>query len=426
MSERPTDGDVPPAKKRINDRQLTKDDDDEEDEEAIEQGNFQKASEDVLKARKIVKARRGLAAVPASAAPPAADAGGNGTSNPFAGINLAAPGGKNPFTGFTLVPPAASKPVEGGEAAAKGCDEGEGGADKTGSGEDEGKDRSEHTNAAATTTTGLFGSTGAGTSLFPTFGGVGSTGGGFGTLAKTGGGFGSLAASSAPFSFASSTPATGGGFAFASASGDAASTDVQPVRSVFGSASGAPAFAGTSGDAKASASTLPAEEDTRTGEEDEKCVFSGEGLLFEFDAGKAWRERGRGEMRVNVAQSGQARLVMRQKGNLRLLMNAALWPEMVVAKMEGGKAATFAVLNDAAAAGAPASGEPSGSGADAKEAEEGGVKAEDKAGAVKLTTYAFRVKPVDKLEAFMTAMNEYKTGASANGADRAAENGDKA
>lgn len=35
--------------------------------------------------------------------------------------------------------------------------------------------------------------------------------------------------------------------------------------------------------------------------------------------------------------SGQARLVMRQKGNLRLLMNANLWGEMQVSKMEGGK-----------------------------------------------------------------------------------------
>jgi Ran-binding protein 3 len=36
-------------------------------------------------------------------------------------------------------------------------------------------------------------------------------------------------------------------------------------------------------------------------------------------------------------RSGQARLVMRQKGNLRLLMNANLWAEMQVSKMEGGK-----------------------------------------------------------------------------------------
>ncbi len=33
------------------------------------------------------------------------------------------------------------------------------------------------------------------------------------------------------------------------------------------------------------------------------CMFppAGEGALFEFDASKQWRERGRGEMRLNVA-----------------------------------------------------------------------------------------------------------------------------
>ena len=40
---------------------------------------------------------------------------------------------------------------------------------------------------------------------------------------------------------------------------------------------------------------------------------------------------------ASVPCSGQARLVMRQKGNLRLLMNANLWGEMQVSKMEGGK-----------------------------------------------------------------------------------------
>lgn len=42
-------------------------------------------------------------------------------------------------------------------------------------------------------------------------------------------------------------------------------------------------------------------------------------------------------MRVNVDEaSGHARLVMRQKGNLRLLLNANLWAEMQLTMMEGG------------------------------------------------------------------------------------------
>ena len=36
--------------------------------------------------------------------------------------------------------------------------------------------------------------------------------------------------------------------------------------------------------------------------------------------------------------AGQARLVMRQRGNFRLLLNANLWPQMPVIMMDGGKA----------------------------------------------------------------------------------------
>jgi RanBP1 domain len=83
---------------------------------------------------------------------------------------------------------------------------------------------------------------------------------------------------------------------------------------------------------------LAQEEDVKTGEEGEATVFRGDGVLFEFcDDEKTWKERGRGEMRVNVPHEGPARMVMRQRGNLRLLLNAALWPEMPVNVMDGGK-----------------------------------------------------------------------------------------
>lgn len=84
--------------------------------------------------------------------------------------------------------------------------------------------------------------------------------------------------------------------------------------------------------------SLPPEAPVTTGEEDEETVFTGEGTLYEFDETKKWRERGTGEMRLNVLpESRQARLIMRQRGNLRLLMNANLWREMPVSKMDGGK-----------------------------------------------------------------------------------------
>ena len=82
---------------------------------------------------------------------------------------------------------------------------------------------------------------------------------------------------------------------------------------------------------------LPAQVAVSTGEEEDRTVFSVDGVLFEWDAEKRWRERGRGEVRVNVDQrSGQARVVMRQKGNLRLLLNGRLWPQMQITRLEGG------------------------------------------------------------------------------------------
>ena len=65
---------------------------------------------------------------------------------------------------------------------------------------------------------------------------------------------------------------------------------------------------------------------------------AGDGTLFEYEeAERQWRERGRGEMKVNVGASGTARLIMRNKGNFRLLLNANIWPGMKVTPMEGGK-----------------------------------------------------------------------------------------
>ena len=42
-------------------------------------------------------------------------------------------------------------------------------------------------------------------------------------------------------------------------------------------------------------------------------------------------------LQVNVGASGKARLIMRNKGNFRLLLNASIWPGMKVTPMEGGK-----------------------------------------------------------------------------------------
>ena len=45
--------------------------------------------------------------------------------------------------------------------------------------------------------------------------------------------------------------------------------------------------------------------------------------------------------------AGQARIIMRQRGNLRLLLNANLWEDMAVNVMDGALGVTFAVHNAA-------------------------------------------------------------------------------
>lgn len=77
-----------------------------------------------------------------------------------------------------------------------------------------------------------------------------------------------------------------------------------------------------------------ANEKPATGEEGEDVLFKSDATLYEFGPDKAWRERGRGELRVNGAPGGRTRLLMRQKGNLRLLLNAALYPAMALQPMQ--------------------------------------------------------------------------------------------
>jgi Ran-binding protein 3 len=109
------------------------------------------------------------------------------------------------------------------------------------------------------------------------------------------------------------------------------------VPSVFGNAAAATGASLFGGAAPAGRVDLPAPLATATGEEKERTLFSADGVLFEWDAAGRWRERGRGEVRVNVDNStGQCRVVMRQKGNLRLLLNGNLWPQMQITRLEGG------------------------------------------------------------------------------------------
>ncbi|KAL9677962.1 hypothetical protein QQ045_015800 [Rhodiola kirilowii] len=97
---------------------------------------------------------------------------------------------------------------------------------------------------------------------------------------------------------------------------------------------------------KSEASGGPLQEvPTETGEENETAVFSANSALFEYHDG-GWKERGRGEVKVNVStlEGSKARLVMRTKGNYRLILNASLYPEMKLTYMDK-KGITFACIN---------------------------------------------------------------------------------
>jgi hypothetical protein len=127
--------------------------------------------------------------------------------------------------------------------------------------------------------------------------------------------------------------------------------------------------------------------------------------------GKAptWRERGRGEVRCSVrsapnaasassSAAGGARLIMRAAGHLRLLLNAALYPGMVISTLDGGKGISFLCVN---AAEDGSAGGDAGAGSDADKAAPSAPAA--------LRTFAVRLRGGDAEErtgAFKAAVEE--------------------
>ena len=74
-------------------------------------------------------------------------------------------------------------------------------------------------------------------------------------------------------------------------------------------------------------------------------------------------------LRVNVAPSGRARVVMRQLGNLKLLLNAAIFPDLKLERTENMPRVSFCCANQASEVGPDAAGQeakpPNEAGADA-------------------------------------------------------------
>ena len=148
-----------------------------------------------------------------------------------------------------------------------------------------------------------------------------------------------------------------------------------------------------------------------TGEEAERTVYSAEGALFEFVDG-TWKERGKGELRVNVAKEEpcRARLVMRSKGNLRVLLNASLQAFVTCTKMDGQRGASFPAVNCASLESEAVAEEGKGSGGGEAGEKAAAATAEAAAAAApELSTFAFRIaRGAGSIDAFTSAVERHR------------------
>ena len=223
----------------------------------------------------------------------------------------------------------------------------DGAKDETVKSDDEPKDSDADKKEEKPSTSSLFG--GGASAGFGGFGGFGASkpgegGGGFGGFGGGGGGFGGFAKSAS----------TEGGFPVA----------VEGVRRQRQAGPAVRREAGGGDDGRKRrrrhpprappAETKPVislkEEEVTTGEEDEDCIFTTEGALYEFttEEGKApsWKERGRGGVAGEFDQDRRrSDDHARAKGNYRLILNAAMWKGQTFTKQEGGKGLSFPCKN---------------------------------------------------------------------------------
>ncbi|KAF7843318.1 nuclear pore complex protein NUP50A-like [Senna tora] len=386
---------LPPSKKRSAGRELTRDTpiDDEEDSPELESGTFKRASEEVLATRRIVKVRRQQ---PTRSAP---------SSNPFAGIRLVTPteSSANPSEATTQAQLASENTtaddtngitkdsekakdenVEQSETkdSEKEVTEKENTAEESGSEKPEvNKEQSKDDNNNKNEDKHVADKESAGEvdkkriehesvtenndkkektdkedkkadkveSEEP------STEGG---PLKS---FQQLSSSQNAFTGLSGTGFSSSSFSFGSISTDASALG-STSGSIFGTKNDKPfglglsnngvslfGAAGTSAASKSEGSSFPTMQEVvvETGEENERAVFNADSILFEYVDG-SWKERGKGELKINVTTTGinKARLLMRSRGNYRLILNARLYPDMKLTNMEK-KGVTFACINSA-------------------------------------------------------------------------------
>lgn len=350
-----TENALPPSKKRAAGRELSRDNpglDDEEESSEQETGTFKRASDEVLAGRRIVKVRRQQTLSTPSAP----------SSNPFAGIRLVPSNDSNSVASETPnkveSEKIVSEQVDGKNDAteeadkAKGDDEqaenkdendkeGEKKADEAGaeSAADEKKDNAPdegnkpelaHEKAKGVSEAENKDNSPEGSAEKKDKKDNGTENVEKGVEAASFNSFQQLSSSQNAFTGLAGTGFSSSSFSFGSIAKDGSAL-------------------GTSIGTKNEGSRIPSmqEVSVETGEENEKAVFAADSVLFEFTDG-GWKERGKGEVKVNISRTGtgKARLVMRAKGNYRLILNASLYPDMKLTNMEK-RGITFACMNSA-------------------------------------------------------------------------------
>nr|XP_043636741.1 nuclear pore complex protein NUP50A-like [Erigeron canadensis] len=336
---------LPPTKKRAAGRELSRDNpglDDEEEVPGQETGTFKRASEEVLANRRIVRVKRSQPSSNPSAP----------TSNPFAAIRLVPPTESTPTSPLAdnlidtekpaaeeLESPKSVNKEPANEDASKQPEPNNSEAEKEGNENkdklvgddvntsapdienDENKDKAEGNGENTPATEKENDENTPATGSVNSFQQLSSSQNAFTGLVGTG--------------FSSST------FSF----GTIPKTDQPTFPSFSFGTNGNSSLFATSDKTEGSKIPTMQEVQVETGEENEKAVFTADSILFEFLDG-GWKERGKGELKVNVLTTGtkKARLVMRARGNYRLILNASIFPDMKLTNMEK-KGITFACMN---------------------------------------------------------------------------------
>ncbi|KAE7997418.1 hypothetical protein FH972_002057 [Carpinus fangiana] len=356
---------LPPSKKRSAGRELTKDNSGLEDEEDVleqESGTFKRASEEVLATRRIVKVRRNQT----TSAP---------AFNPFAGIQLVPPTESNATSAEVKnEAPAAAEKTGSDTVDGKDEAEGESAADEGNKQSENKTDEAEGESAADKENAVEKESSNIGSEATETKfdneqpakeektvnedekdnTGEDVNSGVEGTPLSS---FQQLSSSKNAFTGLAGTGISTSTFSFGSISNDGSTLGTASM-SLFGKKDDKPFSLGLSNNgsssivSKSEGAGFPSMQEVvvETGEENEKVVFTADSVLFEFVDG-GWKERGKGELKVNTTTgTGKARVLMRARGNYRLILNASLYPDMKLTNMEK-KGITFACINSGSSEG---------------------------------------------------------------------------